>query len=313
MLKKIVIISSLRVLLIFLLLNKEKLENVYFIFENVFVENKDIKKLKIVSEKNIFKRILKKIEYYYKLKKFLKVYIQAEKVIVYGADHVDIADFFLKRYDFYLIEDGMINYSKKAYIRSLKNIIFSYPKFGRCRNVKKIYLTGLAPIPEEIENKVEIINLKELWKFKTREEKEEVLNFFGFSNNIVKSLKDRNIILYTQPLSEDEIITEKEKIELYSKIILNYPKEKLILKTHPREKTNYKDIFEEILVLEQNFPAEIFELLELNLERGVTIFSTAILNAGVKKIDFYGTEIHPKLIEKFGSMDSLIKRNKFIK
>lgn len=32
------------------------------------------------------------------------------------------------------------------------------------------------------------------------------------------------MILYTQPLSEDGVITEKEKIELYSKIVLKYPK-----------------------------------------------------------------------------------------
>lgn len=81
---------------------------------------------------------------------------------------------------------------------------------------------------------------------------------------------------------------------------------------HPREKTNYKDIFKEILVLEQSFPAEIFELLEIKFDKGITIFSTAVLSTKSKEIDFYGTEAHHKLLERFGSMEHIIKRNKFL-
>ena len=191
----------------------------------------------------------------------------------------------------------------------LKNPFYS--PYGYSKKIKKIYLTGLAQIPEEIKNKVEIIDLKKLWKLKTREEQQEILEIFGFNNNLIKELKEKNIILFTQPLSEDGILNEQEKIELYSKIILKYPKEKLIIKTHPREKTNYSKIFNEIYILEQNFPAEIFKLLEISFKKGVTLFSTAVLTNNCKEIDFYGTEVHPKLLKKFGSMEHIMKRNKF--
>lgn len=310
--EKIVIISSLRMLLIFLLLNKTKLDNIYFVFENVIIKSKNIKKMNVYSEKNILKRFFKYFLYYFKLIRILPIFQKKDKIEIYGADHVTIADFFLKKYNFYLLEDGIVNYSKIAYKRSLKNKIFSVPKYGRYKSVKKIYLTGLAPIPEEIKNKVEIIDLKKLWKLKIEEEQQKILEIFGFNNNLIKELKEKNIILFTQPLSEDGILNEQEKVELYSKIILKYPKEKLIIKTHPREKTNYSKIFNEICILEQNFPAEIFNLLDISFKKGVTLFSTAVLTNNCKEIDFYGTEVHPKLLKKFGSMDYIMKRNKFL-
>lgn len=306
--KIIALISNLRMLLIFMLLNSNDLESTYFIFNTKFNCDIKLKKLVLPKEENIFQRGVNIFLDYFTLKK--KNF--STKIKVYGADHIRGANFFLKRFDFYLIEDGTMNYIPQTYIRSIKNILFSKPKFGVYKNVKKIYLTGLAPIPSKIEKKVEIISLNELWKNKTIREKEKILGIFGFNNKIIKSIKERSIILYTQPLSEDGVISEKEKIELYSKIILKYPKEKLILKTHPREMTQYKKLFKDILILDQNFPSEILELLEIKFEKGVTLFSTAVLNAKVKEIDFYGTEIHPKLLKKFGSMDDIIKRNAFL-
>lgn len=79
----------------------------------------------------------------------------------------------MKRNKFILLEDGTQNYEKSTYKRSLKNRLFSIPVFGVYKNVEKIYLTGLAPIPEEIKDKVEIINLKELWNKKVRKKKKK--------------------------------------------------------------------------------------------------------------------------------------------
>ena len=55
-----------------------------------------------------------------------------------------------------------------------------YKSYGYSKNIKKIYLTGIAPIPEDIKSKVEIINLKKLWDLKTLEEKEEEMKKLEF-------------------------------------------------------------------------------------------------------------------------------------
>lgn len=306
--KKVALVSNLRMLLIFLLLNSDDLDNICFIFDSSFSSDKKLKKNLLLKEKKRFKRIANIFFDYFKLKKLNL----SKNVKVYGADHIRGANFFLKRYEFYLIEDGMMNYAKQTYKRTIKNLLFSKPKLGRDKNVKKIYLTGLAQIPEEIKDKVEIVDLKKLWKLKTKEEQEEILEVFGFNREILEKIKEKNTILFTQPLSEDGILNEQEKIELYSKIILKYPKEKLIIKTHPREKTNYIEFFKEILILDKSFPAEIFELLDIDFDRTITLFSTAAFGVKAKYIDFYGAEVNLKILEKVGNHDFIMKRNVFL-
>ena len=63
--------------------------------------------------------------------------------------------------------------------------------------------------------------------------------------------------------------------------------------------------------MDQSFPAELFNLLDIKFEKAITIFSTAALTDSKVKVDFYGTEIHPKLLKKFGSQDTIMKRNAF--
>ena len=310
--KKISIISNLKILLIFLLLNSEKPEEIFWIFDDkIEIRNKTIKSFKVERNKGLFDLVKKSIKYYFYFK-ILSIKYNLKNLIVYGCDHIIGAKFFLKRNKFILLEDGTQNYEKNTYKRSLKNRLFSIPVFGVYKNVEKIYLTGLAPIPEEIKDKVEIINLKELWNKKSKVEKEEILSIFGFNNEIINNLKGKNKILYTQPLSEDGVISEEEKIELYRQIIKNYDEKELIIKKHPREKTDYKTIFDKVEVLNQSFPAELFDLLDIKFKKAITIFSTAALLDKEIEIDFYGTEIHPKLVKKFGRIDNIIKSNKKI-
>lgn len=313
--EKIVIISNARMLFIFFMLIdiKEINKKIFFILDNDIKIKINLKNyIKVKKNKNILEIIVKKILYFFYFKYLIKKF-NINNIQIFGCDHINGAKFFLKRYIFFLIEDGLTNYKKNIYKRTLKNKIFSIPSFGMYKNVKKIYLTGLAPIPEEIKDKVEIINLKELWNKKTEEEKKEILDIFGFDENIISKIKNKKNILFTQPLSEDRFISEEEKIELYKKIIFNYSEKDLVIKTHPREKTDYKKYFPEIEILNQSFPAELFDLLDIKFERAITIFSTAALNFSKNsKVDFYGTKVHPNLLKQWGDSEKIMKANKFL-
>ena len=97
------------------------------------------------------------------------------------------------------------------------------------------------------------------------------------------------------------------------KIIKKYSKEKLVIKNHPQEKTNYKKEFSDIMVLEKKFPSELLSLLGLNLKRVVTINSTAIsIFLKKAKIDFYGSKVHPKIFSSLGDDSFYMKRNCFL-
>ena len=302
-------------LLIYLLLTNTKFrKDVIFIFENINI--KVFKRSMIINIKN--NKYTKEI-YFLVLVKIL-LFLYRKNILVYGQDHLLIGNKLLAANNFYLIEDGLMNYSinqvnqEVSKLRKIFNYLMGRKKYlGLDKGVKKIYLTGLAPIPEEIKNKVEIINLKELWNKKTEEEKEEILDIFGFNNSIIERLKNKKEVLYTQPLSEDAVITEEEKIEIYTKVIKNYKKETLVIKQHPREKTDYKKIFSDIEILNQSFPAELFNLLDIKFEKAITLFSTAALSNKNIEVDFYGTEVHPKILKRFGKMSNIMQNNAFIK
>lgn len=331
--KKIFLYETERGLLFFLLLNNFFKDEYFFIIEknkknnNIKLNNKIFKNIIIFNNKNLFYDRTIGILFFRKKYKELLQKIENNSVILFGLDHIFLGSNVFYKEKIYLLEDGMMNYSfynspllknwktkiKKS-ISNFINLIFNLKvriPYGISETVKKIYLTGLAPIPEEIKDKVEIINLKELWNKKSDDEKEEILNIFGFDKSIVNSIKNRKYILYTQPLSEDEVLLENEKIELYSKILKKYDKNCIVLKKHPREKTDYKKIFPDIEVMDQVFPAELLTLLDIHFEKAITIFSTAALTDSKVKVDFYGTEIHPKLLKKFGSQDTIMKRNAF--
>lgn len=319
--QKLVIDNTLYSILIYMLLNNEWSDSIFILnnkLDNKFLNNfqNKVKKLYIFKQYKIKNYYFKYIFEYLKLYFFI---LKQKNIIIYGND--DLEYFFSFRKNIFLIEDGLLNYKKpkkQNIIEILKKIIKLknpfYKSLGYSNNVKKIYLTGLAPIPKEIKDKVEIINLKELWNKKSKEEKKEILNIFGFDEIILNNIKNKKYILFTQSLSEDNFMSENEKINLYKNIISNYDKNTLIIKTHPREKTDYKKYFPEIEVLKQVFPAELFSLLDIKFEKVITIYSTAVLNfSSNAEIDFYGTEINENLLKKLGSYDYIIKRNKFLK
>lgn len=313
-------------LLLFLLITKGKVEEKYFIFPKSFPKNiSDKISSKIIISEDFLSTKSKMLKGLLFIKYLIKIRIsfkigklrEIKKYEIYG-DGFNIK-LYAKILKVNLLEDGLKNYSiKKIEVSKVQKKLISFfwgiEEIEEVpREIEKIYLTGLASIPKNIINKVEIINLKKLWQNKTFDEQKEILNIFSFELNMEEKIKNKKIILFTQPLSEDGIISEEEKIEIYSKIIEKYPKKKLIIKTHPREKTNYEQLFSEYLVLNKPFPFEILNLLEIKFEKAITLFSTAALGLGKDvKVDFYGTEVNFKIFQKFGSCDNIMKRNCFL-
>lgn len=248
-------------------------------------------------------------EYILYLYQFHKKITELGDVNYYASSHLIETKILRKKYS--ILEDGTFDYMKKK--KETRNIIKDFFRAG-CRidnsakYSEKAYLTRNTDLAIPFE----ILNLNELWKKKTKEEKTKILSCFYIDENFIKKLKKKKIILFTQPLSEDKILSEEEKLLIYKKIVNKYNVNDIILKKHPREKTNYSLYFKEVLIIDKKFPAEIYNLMDITFEKGVTLFSTAVLNIKSKEIDFYGTEIHPKLLKKFGSMDHIIKRNKFL-
>lgn len=308
-------------------LNHRKKELIYFLEEET-VNDLNLNKLNIVVLKN-FKRgnyLINKYKKWNFNNKLLKKLNGIEEF--YLQDHIPYSQFFLNNFNgnIFLLEDGVMSYSenilkneferkeKKVKLNHyIKRIIIEkrkkdYKRFGLSDKIKKIYLTGILPIPNLIKDKVEIININEIWSNLSQEAKKEILEVFNVDIGKFQTFdeEDKKILLLTQPLSEDGVITEEEKIKIYKEIIRKYDGRKIYIKAHPREKTNYGDIFKElnIKIIENGFPIELLLLLDIKFDKVITLFSTGALSFREKaEVEFIGTEKYPKLYKRFGKIE----------
>lgn len=314
-------IKTVYSLMLALILDGEKINEKYFILdkkipkkirENILNRWNGIEVEEKFSQKSLFKYYFK-----YKLAKKIKKDLKnmSKDSIVYGyIGSTFLGDLLKEKFDYRIVEDGIANYNikeiKKRKLQIVDYILggslYKYPGYGACKRVNKIYLTGIGEIPNLIKNNVELISLKNLWQKKSRYEKEKILEIFAIDLLMLNKLKKIKNILFTQPLSEDGIISEYEKIEIYREVINQYNEELVLIKPHPRELTNYNNFASNTTVMEKDIPFELLNLVGVKIEKAITLFSSVVfsLNKDIK-IDFYGTKINSKIYKKFGSLENI--------
>ena len=70
----------------------------------------------------------------------------------------------------------------------------------------------------------------------------------------------------------------------------------MLFKLHPRGIFTYKDEFPEMEIFTSKIPFQIFEYMG--------VYSTAVWDIkNARKIDFFGTKVHPKLLAQFGNIE----------
>jgi hypothetical protein len=74
------------------------------------------------------------------------------------------------------------------------------------------------------------------------------------------------------------------------------------LKPHPRETTDYKKAFPDVIVFDKIVPFQLFSLIGLKFKTVVTVCSTAALSlkSSDTVIDFKGSEIDQRIVDKYG-------------
>lgn len=100
----------------------------------------------------------------------------------------------------------------------------------------------------------------------------------------IDSITNNNgAVLFTQPLSEDEYITEEHKIYLYTAICEKVSKYgDVIVKLHPRDTSDYR--FKNALyVLEAGYPSELLLLFPIKFAIGIGICTSAVISCNADK------------------------------
>ena len=266
---------------------------------------------------------LKRLYDYGILKLRLLIFIKTfgKKVDAYGHGHLAISFPLYEYKNSYLIEDGVGNYlpnlKETKYGHTLSEKIQQfidgrylkgyYEGFGTHPNIKKIYLTK-DNAPEIIQNKVETINMEELWNSKTDSEKEEILRIFNLDYNSVINMDNDVVLLLTEPFCEEKLLPYNEEIKIYNEIINEFKDKRIIIKPHPRESKNYSKIFPGIEILEGSFPIEILNLIGFKPKIVASIISTALLNFKDSEIYIYeGVLSSKRLNESRKNLKEMLK------
>lgn len=216
----------------------------------------------------------------------------------YGHDHLFFSPPFI--YNFTIIEDGLSNYCRSN--RKLPiSILLPNKVSGDNEGVERVLLSGIKEVPTEIKSKVEFFSLRKSWELLSVKYRESINNLFDFDG---KGFEFGDAILLTQPLSEDGFILESEKIKIYQDIIKRFGDMKIVIKPHPRERTDYSKSIAGCIVVDGQYPAELICLNSRGINTVITIFSTSIYSFTECRKIFIGTESYPSLMSKVGIYSS---------
>ena len=199
-----------------------------------------------------------------------------------------------------MLEEGMQIYKEFArkesfLLKLLKyNILGIIKPNGVDKRIREIWVQYPEKLPIAIRDKGVQISLSELFSLM---EKSDCINVFkyilGVSGELIGLLrrafneKENVMLLITQPFSEDKLITEEEKISIYKEIVKDIESRThqigcLIIKPHPREATDYKQVFKEAFIIPNSFPLEMIRFAcdreSAGISLAVTVDSTAVLN-----------------------------------
>lgn len=195
-----------------------------------------------------------------------------------------------KDHNKFMIEDGLKTYVTSApdRVKKFTSKLVNRPLVnGFDKRITKVFATTPSDLPEELKVKSERLNWKSTLRALSQDKLNELTEAFLPVDNLTDSTlfprdKTKSLII-TQTLSEDGIVdNESTKLNYYRDFVDQAQTDLIYFKPHPRERTNYAEIFKpdpRVIVLPKLFPAELLNLLpDLKFEKAFTAYSTAIDN-----------------------------------
>lgn len=180
--------------------------------------------------------------------------------------------------------------------------------FGYNSQCKAIYMTEENTSPVLEGKKVYVQSLPSMWNKASEKKKLFIMGLFNITSNDITFLNSRPNLFFSQPIMKDCGLTETEYIDVLNKIFQNYPKNSIIIKTHPRDSFDYAQHFPDTIVFTKPISSQLLNLIGVTPQKIITINSTAIEGfPETITCDYYGTHVHSKL-EKFFDKEFKPKR-----
>ncbi len=219
------------------------------------------------------------------------------------------------------IEDGYQTYlkTKLPVVKCIASRIYNFPfEIINHKSTHEILVQHPNKLPNHLQNKSSKLDLPALYENVGENLNKKLKKIFIKDNYVLTFLEgirtEKSVVIFTQPLSEDGFVLEEHKIKLYKRIINEFTSidDSVIIKPHPREKTNYESIkFDRsITIIDGSFPIEILNLLfiEKKINKGITFFSSAIHNIPIfKEIIITGIDYDEEIANEYRKKRNVIK------
>ncbi|MCF7884854.1 MAG: glycosyltransferase family 52 protein [Candidatus Marinimicrobia bacterium] len=242
-----------------------------------------------LKDKNMPRNPLKKIIRLLFYKKHLRnlfserLYIKPLKtsdIFLYN-DGQFLSQYIVTNFDnLYLLEEGIGNYASIhfSFASILKKLHGIYPPYGRNPRIKNIFVKRPQMLPSSIRHKGSYFNKTRYTKNIPKNIRSKLVKIFLDQTSLQATLKN-SALLITQPFSEDLVISEEKKLDIYEEIVDQLSQQFAIyIKPHPREKTDYSFFNSRVeQVFDNIFPIEIINYMQnIHFKIAVTLSSSAI-------------------------------------
>lgn len=304
---RVCIVHTVYALFQYLLLSSvDEIKHTYFFFsDEKFIRFFPNSTVFLLKRGKIFKSKYLKAYFFLWKKRYLWPFLRDAEI--YAQDHL-LTDFVLlqgKRY--VLLEDGLENYLEHSPKFRLKKLPF-YPNgvycWGEGKNCVLRLLSQQPPPDSSLRKKAFLhIDFFKLWRDSEKEKQEFIMKIFSVSPQDLEIFDRFDNLLLTQCFSEAGMITEEAKIRCYRNIIDHYKllPEKTLIKTHPKEKTDYSSFFPGCQVCSKIIP---MELIAVHLQKSLqvyTVSSSGVFIFPKEQVVWCDTQFSPELKEKYGS------------
>ncbi|HEM4073672.1 TPA: lipooligosaccharide sialyltransferase [Streptococcus suis] len=225
-------------------------------------------------------------------KEWLLFFRNFDEVIIF-LDHRQLGHFLNKhRISYSLMEDGYNFYKDKRVL----NLDTLHPSFLK-RILYRWYfrpttLIGSSPYCQSIEvNDLSLVQFdeaykpfvevprKQLFAQASPEKVQALLQIFGVRAIVADGeSSQKRLLLLTQPLYWDHHVTEEELLEIYVAGLAPYREDySIYIKPHPRDGVDYSFLGEDVVILPQGIPFELFEMAgSIRFDIGMTYSSSAL-------------------------------------
>lgn len=312
---RICYVGTIYALLLYLCHSTEdEIENTFYIFDGGFPEDLYTTFLPhaiLIKETHFTHPILRFVRRYTRLRWIFFRYVQwfilpkiSKMDLLFTQDHLPLASVVCSQ-DYVLIEDSpqIFNYIWKnrsidehiVYNRSVKARLLRFlygngfnGEWGMSKLCRALLVTKYDDVAYIQHLPQIMVNVKNCWENFSEVKRSYILQKFHVTSEDIKKLKQRPIIVFTQPFYP-ELIDIQQHQTIYDRLLSHYPQNKVLIKKHPRDMFNYLSLYADVIEFSKTIPSQLITMLGIQFEKAVTVNSTAVANFNYEiEIDWYG-------------------------